>query len=74
MNLHKPFYKQFSKGTDIGTKLREFFSSRVGANLYLKNTNKLPKHNLFVGAHINANMGKADFTEFTLGYSFSLKK
>ncbi|MBL4667888.1 MAG: acyloxyacyl hydrolase [Flavobacteriales bacterium] len=74
VNLHKPFYKQFSKGTDIGTKLREFFSSRVGANLYLKNTNKLPKHNLFVGAHINANMGKADFTEFTLGYSFSLKK
>lgn len=72
VNLHKPFYNEFSNATDIGTKLREIFSSRVGVNLYLKNTNKLPKNNLFIGAHINANMGKADFTEFSLGYSFLL--
>ncbi|MBL4592625.1 MAG: acyloxyacyl hydrolase [Flavobacteriales bacterium] len=73
INLYKPFYRKFNSGTDIGTKLRKTFSSRVGLNVYLKNTNKLPKHNFFIGAHINANMGKADFTEFSFGYTFLLK-
>ena len=72
INLHKPFYNEFNPGTEIGIQIRKIFSSRVGLNLYLKNTNKLPRHNFFVGAHINANMAKADFTEFSLGYTFSL--
>ena len=73
LNLYKPFYKEFNPQTDIGTRLRKLFSSRVGLNMYLKNTNKLPKHNLFIGAHINANMAKADFTEFSLGYHYRIK-
>ena len=72
VNLHKPFYRQFNPQTDIGTRLRKIFSSRIGLNLYLKNTNELPPHNLFIGAHIVANMAKADFTEFSLGYTYLL--
>ncbi len=73
INLHKPFYRKFNQNSDVGTTLRKLFSSRVGLNMYLKNTNKLPAHNFFIGAHINANMAKADFTEFSLGYTFLLK-
>ncbi len=73
VNLYKPFYRKFNDEKDIGTVLRKLFTSRVGLNMYLKNTNKLPQHNFFIGAHINANMAKADFTEFSLGYSFLLR-
>ena len=44
-------------------------ATRVGINLYLINTNTLPKNNLFVGGNINANMAKADFTDFSIGYT-----
>jgi len=72
VNLYKPFYRRFNEETDIGTNIRKIFSSRVGLNMYLKNTNDLPKSNFFIGAHINANMAKADFTEFSLGYVYLL--
>ena len=72
INLYKPFYREFNEETDVGTDLRKMFSSRVGLNMYLKNTNKHPKNNFFIGAHINANMAKADFTEFSFGYSLLL--
>ena len=48
-------------------------ATRLGMNLYLFDTNKLPQHNFFVGANINANLGKADFTEFSIGYTYTLK-
>jgi len=74
VNLHKPFFNSFNPNNDIGTVLQKVVSSRAGANIYLKNTNNLPKHNLFIGAHINANMAKADFTGFSLGYVYSLSQ
>ena len=74
VNLHKPFYQKFNTEKDAGTALRKIFSSRIGMNYYLKNTNKHPKSNFFIGAHINANMAKADFTEFSLGYNYILNK
>jgi len=74
VNLYKPFYHEFNEETDAGTVLRKIFSSRIGMNLYLKNTNKHPKSNFFIGAHINANMAKADFTEFSIGYNYILNK
>jgi len=71
-NIFKPFYSEFNKGTKIGTTLQKKLLTRIGANLYLNNTNKLPKHNVFIGAHIKANMAKADYTEFTLGYTYKI--
>lgn len=73
-NLHKPFYNEFNRLNDIGTTLRKVVSSRLGVNIYLKNTNKPSRHNAFIGAHINANMAKADFSEFSLGYLFLLHR
>jgi len=72
VNLYKPFYRQFNKENTAEAILRKTFSSRIGMNLYLKNTNHHPKNNFFIGAHINANMGKADFTELTLGYTYQI--
>ncbi|PCI96241.1 MAG: hypothetical protein COB15_11145 [Flavobacteriales bacterium] len=72
INLHKPFYQKFNPGTGIGVSLQKRMLTRIGANLYLINTHKLPKHNLFIGAHIKANMAKADYTDLTIGYTYNL--
>ncbi len=74
INLHKPFYQKFNQETDLGITLQKTLLTRIGLNLYLINTHKLPKHNLFIGAHIKANMAKADFTELTIGYTYKLNK
>ena len=62
-NLHKPFYKAFHK--EKGTLLMRYLTARLGINAYLFNTNLLPKHNISLGAHLNTNLGKADFTAFS---------
>lgn len=49
-------------------EIKRTVSARMGLNYYLLNTNNAPKHNIFIGAHINANLGQADFTELSLGY------
>jgi len=77
LNLYKPFYKEFNttfeKNTGFRYQLKKWLNSRMGLNVYAANTNKHPKHNIFAGAHINANFGQADFTEFNLGYVYTLK-
>ncbi len=78
LNIYKPFfeihYREFavSEG-DTEYWLKQLFSTRMGLNLYLFNTNDLPKHNVFLGAHINANFGQADYTSFSLGYTKMIK-
>lgn len=72
VNLHKPFYRKFNQGTEIGLTLQKILLTRIGLNLYLIDTHKLPKHNLFIGAHIKANMAKADYTDLTIGYTYNL--
>ncbi len=74
INLYKPFYEKFNPGTELGLMLQKRLLTRIGMNAYLINTHKLPKHNLFVGANIKANMAKADFTEITLGYTYKLNQ
>jgi Lipid A 3-O-deacylase (PagL) len=79
-NIYKPFYKQFEKDFPTGNRFKGYekfkanfkraLSTRLGLNLYLFNTNKHPKHNFFIGPHIKANAGQADFTEVTIGYSY----
>ena len=69
-------YTTFSKGKEIIVlgdldwyyKTKRLFSSRLGLKYYLINTTSAPKHNFYVGAFINANLGQADFSEFSLGY------
>lgn len=53
-------------------EIKRTVSSRLGLKYYVINNNKSPKHNLFLGAHINGNLGQADFTDFSLGYVINL--
>ena len=55
-------------------KLKKTVSSRLGLKYYFINNNNQPKHNVFVGAHINANLGQADFTAITFGYVYRLEQ
>ncbi len=81
-NVYKPFYKQFEKDFPAGNRFNGYekfkanfkraLSTRLGLNLFLFNTNKLPKHNFFIGPHIKANAGQADFTELSFGYHYRL--
>lgn len=48
--------------------VKHYVSSRMGLKYYLFDTDNAPKHNFFIGAFINANLGQADFSEFTFGY------
>ena len=82
-NLYKPFYEidwQLSQGfyangdyvklgeLDSYYEIKKTISSRLGMRYYVLNTSNHPKHNFFIAAHINANLGQADFSEFSLGY------
>ncbi|WP_246296922.1 hypothetical protein [Winogradskyella vidalii] len=49
-------------------EIKRTISTRMGIKYYLWTTNRAPQHNIFIGAHINANLGQADFTELSLGY------
>lgn len=77
INLSKPFYFHFAQdyeNTDsFKYTLKKIFPSRMGLRLYLLNTAKKPKHNIYVSAHINANFGQADFSEASLGYVYNFK-
>ena len=90
-NFYKPFYKvdyKLNEGKiiDDGSyqlgkldwyyNVKHLISSRFGLKYYALNTNNSPKHNVFLGAFINANLGQADFTELGIGYVFcpSIKK
>ncbi|NQX85762.1 MAG: acyloxyacyl hydrolase [Flavobacteriaceae bacterium] len=55
-------------------EIKRTISSRLGLKYYLVNTDKTPKHNIFFGVHINANLGQADFTDFSLGYVYRFAK
>lgn len=74
INISKPFYYHFAKRYEntenIKYTLKKLFPSRMGLKLYLLNTAKKPKHNLFLSAHINANFGQADFSEVSVGYVY----
>ena len=45
----------------------------MGLKYYIINTKKKPKHNIYLSAHINSNLGQADFSELSLGYVYRLK-
>ena len=78
LNMYKPFYNEFFQRFQSGGHfkyiLKNYFSSRLGLNLYLYNTHERPKNNFFIGANINANFGQADFSELSVGYTRLLNK
>ncbi len=77
LNITKPFYRThfdvFENTNNYDWVTKRWFTTKFGFNVYLFNTKKLPKHNVRIGAFINANFGQADFTEFGLGYLFKIK-
>lgn len=85
INIYKPFYKidwQLSQGYffngeyarlgRLGSyyEIKRIISSRLEIKYYVFNTCKSPKNNLFIGASLNANLGQADFSEVSLGYTY----
>ncbi len=77
INISKPFYPRFNDLYENDAQpfyfLKSFFATRMGLNYYFISTKKNPRNNVFVGAHINANFGQADFSEATIGYVLQLK-
>jgi len=52
-------------------EVKRTVSSRLGLKYYFIGTDKNPRHNFYIGAHINANLGQADFNELSFGYVYS---
>lgn len=76
-NVLKPFFPQFHqdfepKGRPFNTRVKSIFTQRIGLNVYLFNIKKSPKHNVSLGAHINANFGQAEFSDISLSYTLMM--
>ena len=54
--------------------LKKAINTRLGIKYYLISTHKKPTHNLYTAVHLNSNLGQADFTEITVGYTYSFTK
>ncbi len=77
INLYKPYFEVYYEefGTNDGLKvfLKKTFNSRLGLNLYARNTNKNPKHNVFIGTNVSTNFSQADFGEVSIGYVMRMR-
>ena len=49
-------------------ELKNAIYARAGLKYYIINNEKKPKNNFYIGAHINSNLGEADFSELSFGY------
>ncbi|PIQ16978.1 MAG: hypothetical protein COW67_00495 [Flavobacteriales bacterium CG18_big_fil_WC_8_21_14_2_50_32_9] len=67
VNVFKPFFNHFHPSKNVVSTLRQLLSTRKGLNLYLFDTHSLPKTNIYIGAYVNTNLGRADFMEFSVG-------
>ncbi|MBT8263267.1 MAG: acyloxyacyl hydrolase [Bacteroidia bacterium] len=56
---------------DSKFRVKKILSSRMGLKYYVFDTSKEPINNLFLGIHINANGGQADFTDISIGYVYN---
>ncbi len=80
--LAEGFYWQLTNGEVLWIEgelnksyaLKKQIASRLGISYYLLNNNKAPKHNVFIGAYLNANLGQADFSELSIGYVYKFGK
>ncbi len=55
-------------------ELKRSISSRLGIRYYIIGTNNSPRNNFFISGTINSNFGQADFTEFSLGYVYTISR
>lgn len=73
-NLYKPFFREYfnrvEKGSNITFWTQQILITRIGGAFYLLDPYKHPSHNVFIHAHVNANVGQAEFTELGIGYVF----
>ncbi len=53
-------------------ELKKRIATQLGLKYYLFGTDAAPVHNVFLAAHITANLGQADFSELSLGYVYKL--
>jgi hypothetical protein len=76
-NLHKPFYDEFNSRWEFNEGFKYFRNkylvTRFGLKFYLISNEKMPRNNVYLGSHINANFGKADFMDISFGYTFLIK-
>ena len=59
---------------DAYYEMKRSIPARLGLKWYFRNTSTNLKHNVYLGAHINANLGQADFTELSIGYEYRFRK
>ncbi len=73
---HEFLFGQLGVIGEAGIYLREHFgqrsrfSTKIGLNFYPRNHFKHPKHQPYIGAHIRAYGGEAEFIEMVTGYYF----
>lgn len=76
-NLHKPFYEEYNRRWEFKKGFEywrsRYLTTRLGLKYYLINNDIMPRHNVSIGAHINANFGEADFMDLSIGYTFLIK-
>lgn len=59
------------KNLDWYYEFKRTVSARMGLKYYFWSTAKPRRNNVYLGGHINANLGQADFTEISLGYVYN---
>jgi len=59
---------------DFRYEVERIIAGRLGLKYYLKSNTESPKNNWYLGAHINSNLGRADFLEFSIGYVYKISQ
>lgn len=77
LNLYKPYYRfffdTFERGSEFDYILKRWLNSRLGLNYYIIHNEHVRRFNVKCGAHINANFGQADFSEFSVGLEYRFR-
>ncbi len=56
---------------DSKYKLKKTLATRMGLKYYIFDTSREPVNNLYLGIHINANAGQAEYTDISIGYIYN---
>lgn len=74
INVYNPFFNEYigmyksEKG--MKTELKKYISTRLGLQYYFWDPKYCTRSNIFIGAHIKANFGQADFICSQVGFVF----
>lgn len=68
--LYNPFRRKYNREVLLKpTSFKDISTNKLGINFYLSDT-RLKRKGLYLGMHIKANLGQADFAELSMGYRF----